>query len=164
MRPALAFILCWNGLLQAEPIRINGSDLLGAKVVPLLCEEYRRQHPGVRFEIAAEGTFGPLPDFLAGKVDILMAHQELGPREILPFEKAGVALRKAYAMTDIFAIAVHPSNPVESLTLAQVEGPFTGDHVNWKAVGGNDTPVSIYPRNTASSSYKQFQAAAMKGR
>jgi phosphate transport system substrate-binding protein len=164
MSRVLAFMVCWSGFLQADPIRIKGSDLLGAKVVPLLCEEYRRQHPGAGFEIAAEGTFGPLPDFLAGRVDILMAHRELGPREISPFEKAGVALRKAYAMTDIFAIAVHPSNPVESLTLAQVEALFTGDHVNWKAVGGNDAPVSVYTRNTASSTYKQFQVAAMKGR
>jgi phosphate transport system substrate-binding protein len=164
MRRLLAFLICCSGFLQAEPILIKGSDLLGAKVAPLLCEEYRRQHPGVRFEIAAEGTLGHLPDFLAGRVDLLMAHKELGPREISPFEKAGIALKKAYAMTDIFAIAVHPSNPVESLTLAQVEGLFTGDHANWKAVGGNDAAVSVYTRNTASSTYKQFQTAAMKGR
>lgn len=82
MRFIAAIIFCCSGLLRADPVRINGSDLLGAKVVPLLCEEYRRKHPGARFEIAAEGTFGPLPDFLAGKVDILMAHQELDPREI----------------------------------------------------------------------------------
>lgn len=164
MRRLVALLICCRGLLQAEAIRINGSDLLGAKVVPLLCEKYRSQHPGVRFEIAAEGTFGPLPDFLAGKLDILMAHQELGPREILPFDKAGVALKKAYAMTDVFAIAVHPSNPVESLTLAQVEALFTGDSANWKAVGGNDAAVSVYTRNTASSAYKLFQVAAMNGR
>lgn len=164
MRRVVALLICCSGLLQAEPIRINGSDLLGAKVVPVLCEEYSRQHPGVRFEIAAEGTFGPLPDFLAGRVDLLMAHKELGPREISPFEKAGVTLKKAYAMTDIFAIAVHPSNPVESLTLAQVEALFTGDEANWKAVGGNDAAVSVYTRNTASGAYRLFQVAAMKGR
>lgn len=162
----MAFMFCCSGLLQAEPIRIKGSDLLGAKVVPVLCEEYRRQHPTARFEIAAEGgeAFGRLPDFLAGRVDILMAHKELGPREISPFEKAGVALTKSYAMTDFFAIAVHPSNPVESLTMAQVEALFTGEHANWKAVGGNDAPVSVYTRNTASSTYRLFQVAAMKGR
>ena len=166
MRPVVAFILCCSGLLQAEPIRIKGSDLLGAKVVPLLCDAYRGQHPGARFEIAAEGggAFGLLPDFLAGRVDILMAHKSLEPGQIATFENAGIRLKRVNAMADIFAIAVHPSNPVGSLTLAQVEALFTGDHVNWKAVGGNDAPVSIYPRNTASSSYKQFQVAAMKGR
>ena len=166
MRRVVALLICCRGLLQAEPIRIKGSDLLGAKVVPVLCEEYRRQHPGVRFEIVAEGgeAFGHLPDFLAGRVDLLMAHKELGPREISPFDKAGVALKKAYAMTDVFAIAVHPSNPVESLTLAQVEALFTGDSANWKSVGGNDAAVSVYTRNTASSAYKLFQVAAMNGR
>lgn len=166
MRPVVASILCWSGLLQAEPIRIKGSDLLGAKVVPLLCEEYRRQHPGARFEIAAEGggAFGPLPDFLARRVDIQMAHRSLDDRQIAKFENAGIRLKRVNAMADIFAIAVHPSNPVGSLTLAQVEALFTGDHVNWKTVGGNDAPVSVYTRNTASTTYKQFQVAAMKGR
>lgn len=164
MKFIAGFLLGCSGLLQAEVIRINGSDLLGAKVVPLLCDDYRRQHPAARFEIAAEGTYGPLPEFLAGKVDILMAHKELDPRQAAPFEDAGVRLKKVDAMTDFFAIAVHPSNPVESLTLAQVEALFTGDHVNWKAVGGNDAPVSVYTRNTASSAYKLFQVAAMNGR
>lgn len=164
MKFIAACIVCCSGFLEAEVIRINGSDLLGAKVVPLLCDEYRRQHPAARFEIAAEGTYGPLPEFLAGKVDVLMAHKELEPRQVKPFEDAGIALKKLDAMTDFFAIAVHPSNPVDSLALAQVEALFAGDHVNWKAVGGNDALVSVYTRNTASSTYKQFQVAAMKGR
>jgi phosphate transport system substrate-binding protein len=164
MKLLASILFLGAGVLNADLVRINGSDLLGAKVVPLLCEEYRRQHPAARFEIAAEGTFGPLPDFLAGKVDILMAHKALDARQMEPFEKAGVALKRVDAMTDVFAIAVHSSNPVESLTLAQVEALFTGDHLNWKAVGGNDAPVSVYTRNTASSSYKLFQRAAMNGR
>ena len=61
-------------------------------------------------------------------------------------------------------IAVNAQNPVRDLTLAQLEGLFTGKRVNWKEVGGGDAPVSIYTRNTASGTYKNFQLVAMSGR
>ena len=42
--------------LQAQKLVIKGSDTLGAKLVPILSEEYKAMHPGVSFEIAAEGS------------------------------------------------------------------------------------------------------------
>ena len=41
---------------QAQKLVIKGSDTLGAKLVPTLAEEYKAAHPGVSFEIAAEGS------------------------------------------------------------------------------------------------------------
>ena len=34
----------------AQQLVIKGSDTLGAKLVPLLAEDYRAQHPDVSFE------------------------------------------------------------------------------------------------------------------
>jgi phosphate transport system substrate-binding protein len=160
---ALVLLVCAPPVFS-DVIRIKGSDLLGAKLVPLLCEEYRKQHPEARFEIAAEGTFATLPGFLAGGADILMASRELDPKQRAPFEKAGIVLQRVDAVTQVTVIVVHAANPVDELSLAEVEGLFTGDHASWKAVGGLDAPVSLYVRNSASSSYKDFQRAAMKGR
>lgn len=160
----LALVVLGVSQLQAGSIRLGGSDALGAKLVPQLGETYKAQHPAVTFEIAAEGTVGALPDFLAGKTDILMAGRVLKPEEMAPFEKAGIVLKRVDAATDVFVIAVNAENPVRDLSLAQLEGLFAGDHANWKAVGGPDAPVSIYTRNTASGSYKDFQQVAMNGR
>jgi len=164
MKLLLAPVLACLPVLGAEPIRINGSDSLGAKVVPMLCEEYRKQHSELNFEIGAEGTFGPISTLLAGKIDILMANRQLNAREMAGFEEAGILLERRAAVIDVFVIAVHASNPVENLTLAQLEGLFTGEHANWKDVGGTDEPVSVHIRNTSSASYRQFQVAAMKNR
>ena len=35
---------------------IKGSDTLGAKLVPQLAEQFKAQHPGTTFDIAAEGS------------------------------------------------------------------------------------------------------------
>jgi phosphate transport system substrate-binding protein len=150
--------------LRADAIRIKGFDTLGAKLVPMLCEEYKKQHPEVSFEIAAEGTASSLPDFFAGEADILMAARALRTEEMEAFEKAGIVLKHADAATDAFVIAVNAEKPVRELLLAQLEGLFAGDLAKWKAVGGHNAPVSLHIRNTASGSYKEFQQAAMKGR
>lgn len=41
---------------RAEKLVIKGSDTLGAKLVPQLAEQFKAQHPGTTFDIAAEGS------------------------------------------------------------------------------------------------------------
>ena len=44
----------------AEKLVIKGSDTLGAKLVPQLAEQFKAQHPGTTFDIAAEGGWRDL--------------------------------------------------------------------------------------------------------
>jgi phosphate transport system substrate-binding protein len=48
--------LALAGAANAQKLVIKGSDTLGAKLVPMLAEEYKASHPGITFEIAAEGS------------------------------------------------------------------------------------------------------------
>ena len=41
---------------NADKLVIKGSDTLGAKLVPQLAEQFKAQHPGTSFDIAAEGS------------------------------------------------------------------------------------------------------------
>lgn len=164
MKVFLTLFILGVSQLQAGVIRLQGSDTMGAKLVPQLSEHYRAHDRDVTFEIGAEGTSSGLPGLLAGTTDILMASRELKAKEMMPFKNAGIGLKRADAAADVYVIVVNAENPVRDLTLAQVEGLFAGDHVNWKAVGGRDAPVAIYTRNTASGTYKDFQLMAMNGR
>ena len=38
---------------------------------------------------------------------------------------------------------IHPSNPVKSLTLAQIADLMSGKIKNWKDLGGNDAPILV---------------------
>ncbi|MSU24401.1 MAG: hypothetical protein EXS32_11330 [Opitutus sp.] len=49
-------VLATTGVRADSKLVIKGSDTLGAKLVPTLAEEYKAQHPGFSFEIAAEGS------------------------------------------------------------------------------------------------------------
>lgn len=47
---------------------------------------------------------------------------------------------------DALAIITHPENKVDNLTLDQVKQIYTGKLTNWKQLGGDDLPISLYTR------------------
>jgi len=50
---SLALIATTISNANADRLVIKGSDTLGAKLVPQLAEQFKAQHPGTTFDIAA---------------------------------------------------------------------------------------------------------------
>ena len=53
---------------------------------------------------------------------------------------------------EAFVFFVHKDNPVESLTLEQIKGIYSGKVTNWSQVGGDNEPIVSYQRNEGSGS------------
>ncbi len=147
-------------LASADSVVIKGSDTLGAKMVPQLAEAYKAAGNSATFEIAAEGSSTAFSALKAGTAQIGMSS-----RNVKDSEKAELpGLKEHIAGIDMIGVIVNQSNPIEDLTLEQIEGIFTGDITNWSEVGGADAPISVYTRNTSSGTYKTFQELAMSER
>jgi len=43
-------------------------------------------------------------------------------------------------------VIVHPKNPVETISLRQLQGIYTGQIKSWKELGGWDRPIELYVR------------------
>ncbi|WP_281615593.1 PstS family phosphate ABC transporter substrate-binding protein [Flammeovirga sp. SubArs3] len=54
---------------------------------------------------------------------------------------------------DALSIIVHPSNPINKLTMKQLKGIFTGEIKNWSELGGEDLPIQVVTRDQYSGSY-----------
>jgi phosphate transport system substrate-binding protein len=150
--------------LAAQKLVIKGSDTLGAKLVPLLAESYRASHPGVTFEIAAEGSTTGIAAVIDGTAQVGMSSRRAKPTEMSGGNSKGVTLKPTIVAYDGIAILVNANNSVKSLTKRQVEQIFTGDITDWSAVGGTPGKISLYTRNTASGTYSDFKDLAMKRR
>lgn len=48
---------------------------------------------------------------------------------------------------DIKVVVVHPSNPIETITLAQLRQVQGGEITRWTALGGDDRPIAVVYRN-----------------
>ncbi len=143
---------------------IKGSDTLGAKLVPQLAEAYKAAHPGVSFDIAAEGSTTGIAAIIDGTADIGMASRRAFATEVSAAVANGRTLKPTIVAYDGIGVIVNSSNSVSALTKKQVEGIFTGEITDWSQVGGKPGPISIYTRNTSSGTYSDFKKMAMSGK
>lgn len=62
---------------------------------------------------------------------------------------------------DGLAIVVQQGNQVDSLSIDQIAGIFSGAIANWADVGGNNTPISVYALEDTLSSAQFFSSAVL---
>lgn len=160
---ALAATLA-SGAFAAEKIVIKGSDTLGAKLVPMLAEDYKARNPGVAFEIAAEGSTTGIAAIIDGTAQIGMSSRRAKPTETSAASVKGVTMKPTIVAFDGIGVIVNAGNGVGSLNKRQVEQIFAGDITDWSQVGGAPGKISIYTRNTSSGTYSDFKDLAMKKR
>jgi phosphate transport system substrate-binding protein len=161
---AIALLCSLTVGLHAQKLVIKGSDTIGAKLAPMLAEAYKAQHPGVSFEIAAEGSTTGITAIIEGTAAIGMSSRPAKPTEDSAASAKGVKLQPMIIAYDGIGVIVNSGNPITSLTKKQIEQIFTGDVTDWSAVGGKAGPISIYTRNTSSGTYSEFKELAMQKR
>jgi phosphate transport system substrate-binding protein len=161
----IAFVLMAGTLAsRADSLVIKGSDTLGAKLVPQLAEEFKAQHTGTSFDIAAEGSTTGFAALIDKTAAIGMASRPAKPEEMTTATSKGVNLTSTTVAYDGIAVIVNSTSSLKGLTRKQVEQIFTGEVTDWSAVGGAPGKISTYTRNTSSGTYAEFKELAMKKR
>ncbi|HEX3281416.1 MAG TPA: phosphate ABC transporter substrate-binding protein [Pyrinomonadaceae bacterium] len=160
----LALLAATLSHVNADRLVIKGSDTLGAKLVPQLAEQFKAQHPGTTFDIAAEGSTTGIAAIIDGTADIGMSSRRAKTSEVGAGAAKGKHMKPTIVAYDGMAVIVNAKNPVKALTKKQVEQIFTGDVSDWSAVGGSGGKISIYTRNTSSGTYSDWKELAMKKR
>jgi phosphate transport system substrate-binding protein len=150
--------------LQAQKLVIKGSDTLGAKLVPMLAEEYKARNSGITFEIAAEGSTTGISAIIDNTAQIGMSSRRARQTELSAGQAKGVTLKPIIVGYDGIGVIINGNNPISGLTKRQIEQIFTGNVTDWSQVGGAPGKISIYTRNTSSGTYADFKELAMKKR
>src|ERR1039458_3748442 len=110
---------------------IKGSDTLGAKLVPQLAEAYKASHPGVSFDIAAEGSTTGIAAIIDGTADIGMASRRAFSTEVSAASANGRTLKPTIVAYDGIAVIVNGGNSDCDLTKKKVEKEFTRGIHDW---------------------------------
>lgn len=76
---------------------------------------------------------------------------------------AGVELVYVPFCCDAFIFMVNDQNPVDSLTVRQIQGIYTGRIVTWEQVGGEVRGIDAYQRPHGSGSQTAMEEMVMKG-
>ncbi|MDR0897076.1 MAG: substrate-binding domain-containing protein [Oscillospiraceae bacterium] len=75
----------------------------------------------------------------------------------------GVELVVTPVCLDAFVFITHRDNPVQSLTIDQIRGIYSGQITNWREVGGADAEITAYVREANSGSQTAMEELVMQG-
>jgi len=151
---ALAILL--PAMIQAQSFKIKGSDTC----LPLSqaeAEAYMKKDPNASIAVTGGGSGVGLAAIITGTTDIAQSSRPMKMDEKLKMQEAGKAFKEVIIAYDALAVIVNPGNPVSQLTREQLEGIFTGKITNWKEVGGEDSKIVAYSRETSSGTYEFFK-------
>jgi phosphate transport system substrate-binding protein len=139
----------------ARAIENKGSDTL-VNLALAWAEAYMAEHPEARISVTGGGTGTGIAAMINGTADIANASREMKQEEIDAAKTNGVAPEEHVVARDAIAVVVHPSNPVDGLTLQQISDIYTRKITNWKQVGGEDRPIVLLSRESNSGTYVYF--------
>jgi phosphate transport system substrate-binding protein len=150
-----------------------GSDTLN-NLMTLWAEGFQKQYPNVKVQIEGKGSSTAPPALIAGTAQLGPMSREMKPSELDEFEKKhGYKPTGVRVSIDALAVYVNKDNPLEKLTMAQVDAIFSktrrcgsaSDIAGWKDLGLTGAwaarPMSLYGRNSASGTYGYFKEHAL---
>ena len=95
--------------------------------------------------------------------DLILNARRMSSDEKAYANAAGVSLIETPIALDAFIFIVHPKNPINSLTIKQVQEIYTGKITQWNEVGGsNYATITPYVRNANSGSQELMETLVMK--
>ncbi len=150
-----------------------GSDTL-ANLMTFWAEEFKRLYPNVNVQIQAAGSSTAPPALSEGTSNFGPMSRKMKDKEVAAFEgKFGYKPTPIAVAIDALAVYVNKDNPIEGLTIPQVDAMFSAtrkcgyanDIKTWGQLGltGDwaNRPVQLYGRNSVSGTYGYFKKKAL---
>jgi phosphate transport system substrate-binding protein len=151
-----------------------GSDTMN-NMMTLWAETFRKFYPSVKIQVEGKGSSTAPAALIAGTSQFGPMSRPMRASEIDQFEaKYGYKPTELRTSYDALAVYVNKDNPIEKLTLAQVEAVFSKTRkrgykqniTTWGQLGltGDwaNRPISLYGRNSASGTYGFFKEHTLK--
>jgi phosphate transport system substrate-binding protein len=146
-----------------------GSDTMN-NLMTLWSEAFIKMYPNVKVQVEGKGSSTAPPSLISGTSQFGPMSRAMRASEIDQFEaKYGYKPTQIRTAYDALAVYVNKDNPIEKLTLAQVDAAlsktrkrgFKQNVTTWGQLGltGDwaNRPISLYGRNSASGTYGFFK-------
>ncbi|MBU0481298.1 MAG: phosphate ABC transporter substrate-binding protein [Proteobacteria bacterium] len=150
-----------------------GSDTLN-NLMTYWAESFRKEYPNVRIQIEGKGSSTAPPALISGTAQLGPMSRAMKRKEDDAFEKKyGYKATRIGVALDALAVFVNKDNPIEGLSLQEIDAIFSKthkggiarDYLTWGQVGLGDEwgsmPISLYGRNSASGTYGYFKERAL---
>ncbi|MDJ0823135.1 MAG: substrate-binding domain-containing protein [Paracoccaceae bacterium] len=129
------------------PVSISGSTTVASAIM----DPHRaaiEEGSGLSLDVIANGSSRGINDLVEGRSELAMISAPLDVT-IAKIEKknpgsvADAGLMAHQVGETLVAFVVHPSNPVKSLSLAQIGAVLAGEITTWAELGGPNMPIIV---------------------
>lgn len=158
----IALLLTGCGPRDVETIVIRGSDT-EVNMVLRIAETYMENDPHISIAVTGGGSGTGIAALINKRTDIANASRAFKEEEVQIAADRGVDVRPIVFAVDALCFIVNEDLPIDGLSLQQVRGLFTGEIKNWKELGGDDVPVSLYGRQGNSGTFVYIQTNILNG-
>src|SRR5262245_53600634 len=137
-------LLLTVGTAFAGNITVKGSDTL-VILAQKWAEIFMTKNPSIKIQVTGGGSGIGFAALQNNTTDIADASRPIKPAERAACIKAfGKSPREYKVALDGLSVYVNADNPINELTVEQLEQIFTGKAKSWKAFGGPDAPITVY--------------------
>lgn len=162
--PLLLLILLTNRIFpQQADLIIKGSDTMLPLSLKLSDEYASRNNDLIKISVSGGGSGIGINALLDGTTDIAQSSRTMKESEISKLQAKRRPCKEVPIALDALAVVVNHSNKVHQLTREQLEGIFSGKIKNWIELGGEDSPVVTFGRETSSGTYDFFKEHVLDG-
>jgi len=148
-------------------IKIDGSSTV-FPVIEAISEEFQKSKKGgVRLTVGISGTGGGFKKFCRGEIDVQNASRPILTKEMEDCRKSKVRYYELPIGFDAIAIVVHPSNPLTSISVAELkkmwEPGAKGKITRWNQVNSKwpDQELKLYGAGADSGTFDYFTEAVV---
>ncbi len=151
---------------QLAPTKSVTISIAGATAMrPVLADlttEFSRQHPHILFDLSGGNSTTGEERLRQGQVDLAASTLiSTSTNSDLPTEQPHKPLMRIPIGLDGLAVITHKTNPVEQLTLLQLQDLYNGRIWDWQELGGKDEEVHLVTREEGSGSQALFLERVM---
>ena len=142
-------------------IQIDGSSTV-FPISEAVAEGFQQTTQGrIRVAVGESGSSAGLRKFCRGEIDIADSSRPIRSSEMATCAAAGVQYVEIPVAFDGVTVVVHPSNPMRSITVAQLREIWSqGSRVNnFNQVGGPNLAMQLYGPGSASGTFEYFTEA-----
>ncbi len=153
-----------SAALQAGDITVKGSDTL-VILAQKWAERYMGKHTEVKIQVTGGGSGTGFAALQNNTTDLANASRKIKAKETEACIKAFGKRPTEYKVAlDGLSVYVNADNPIEQLSVEELDGIFSGKITNWKDLGGSDSTIVVYSRENSSGTYEFFKEHVLKGK
>lgn len=118
-----------------------------------LAESFYHVNPDIFISVSGGGSGLGIASLMNGTADIANSSRQINNKEVELFGIKGMQIDSFVFAEDAIAFVVAEDLPVDSISIADLAGIFSGGYTTWQQLAGKNIPINIYGRQSNSGTH-----------